>query len=86
MYTITKTDLLIADPILAAEVKLLANDLKNENENVKLDYWITVQNIGGAFYVSADNGYDMTDTIKCSHTTSMKLFKLYAKGQLCTSV
>ena len=76
MFTITTIDLLIADPILSAQLKMLANELLEPFRNIKLSYWVVVENDNENTYVFADNGYDISKKLKCSHTTRNKLLAL----------
>ena len=75
MFTITKTDLLLVDPILAAQIKLKINTTL-KFKCIKSNYWIIVENINDDFYVSATNGFVKTDSIKCSSQTKEKLINL----------
>lgn len=86
MFTITATDLLLIDPILSAELRMKTKDLAEKDSNIKSDYWIVVEeNDEHEVFVTADNGYDITDSIQCSLETTAKLLNLN-KNKLKSSV
>lgn len=77
MFTITATELLLIDPILSAKLRMKAKDLAEKDKNIKSDYWIVVEeNDKHDVFVTADNGYDITDSIQCSLETKIKLLNL----------
>lgn len=55
---------------LSDRIEHLANQLKDEHEGIKSSYWIIVEELNARVYISADNGYDISESIEVTDENS----------------
>ena len=75
MFAVTQIDLLIADPILSAYVRIAAKNLSPDYIGSS-NYWVFVEDVGEEKFISACNGFLITSRLNCPNQTYTKLKKL----------
>ena len=76
MQSITIEQLQLVNNDLATKISQLAKFLKEENSKIKSSYWINIEISESDLYIHADNGFDISESIKVSKYDKEKILEL----------